>query len=272
MGRVLQRFLYIDTTPGLSRPLPLSVRWSGDALHSTQTAQLPAQTGGATAHTELDVPAGARRVLINGGPGFVPVSAEIGPEQVMTCVSLRHLGSFSVRGKVLLPDGKPAANAHVGLWAKGMAEPGGATCGADGSYAVRRVPAGVVTLAAGLDGYGRSGELRLTYDGAADLSAPALTLGLPGGLSVLVHGSEGLLGQGVRLAAFGETNGAPGQVLARQSVSATEPADKGVYLFDDLITGTWTIQVDHDGYQRATMKTTVESGKSTRVDVTMQPR
>lgn len=272
MGKVLQRFLTVTTTPGPPEPRPLSITWSGDGLRSTQAAQLPAGRGGGTAKLELDVPASARRVSIDAGPDLLPVSAEIGPEQLVKHVDLRPYGSFSVSGKVVLPDGRPAENAKVGLWAAGMAEAKRTTCRPDGSYAIHGVPAGVLTVVAGLTAHGRSEPLQLTYDGADDVSAPTLTLGLPGGLNVLVHGSEGLLGQGVRLQAFGETNGAPGQVLARQSVSATQPADKGAYIFDDLITGTWTIQVDHDGYQRATVKTTVESGKSTRVNVTMRPK
>ena len=105
MGKVLQRFLTVTTTPGPPEPRPLSITWSGDGLRSTQAAQLPAGRGGGTAKLELDVPASALRVSIDAGPDLLPVSAEIGPEQLVKHVDLRPYGSFSQR-QVVLPDGR----------------------------------------------------------------------------------------------------------------------------------------------------------------------
>ncbi len=115
----------------------------------------------------------------------------------------------TVTGRVLLPDGTPAANAKVARQ-MGIADlmggklPGSeasATAGEDGTFTMKSLPMGALLLAATKDGYATSEAVALTLAPAQQVADITITLRKGGTISGEVYGDDGKAKGGARILA-----------------------------------------------------------------------
>ena len=232
-----------------------------DAAGAYRIDDLPAGRIVAFAHGDGVATPGA---LPGGVPssGFVrrrdaaPLTVEIAPGPAETRHDLAVEATGSVSGRVLLPDGAPAAGARVEVRPRagsggGAREPGGdlppvpAISGEDGSFRIDAVPrTDALVAAASLEGRVGANSDPFTMAAGGSVEGLELKLGTGGVLAGKVTGPEGRPVAGTRLRLVVRRPQGQGNSPARVADTGAE----GTFRFEGVAPGTANLTAMAEGF------------------------
>jgi hypothetical protein len=179
--------------------------------------------------------------------------------------------------------GEPIEGAHVVLHQDRNGDPSGgfppfvAVTAADGSYLIDHVPAGEYLAVAEAWGYLRSEPVAVVVeDGSTtvvDFALEPISFGILEGLVVDAVTGEPVAGAMVHVHlmsnggsdAIGDSGGNHG------GFNWTETDDNGFYRFEELVAGSYVVNVWADGYHPATGEAEVLDGQTTVLDFSIEP-
>ena len=208
-----------------------------------------------------------------------PLTVEIAPGPAETRHDLPVEATGSVSGKVLLPDGAPAAGARVEVrpsssrW-RGSRDPGGdlppapTIVAEDGSFRIDSVPrTDALVAVASLEGRVGAASDPFTMAAGGSVEGLELRLGAGGVLVGKVTGPEGRPVAGARLRLNVRRPQGQGPVPARNANSDSE----GAFRFEGVAPGTATATADAEGFVRKTVQgIEIREGEEASAEISLE--